>query len=145
MLYREFCLKIFQFQANSSTLILEPMNKGYRNSKCLNMLLDHGHFYTILSIPWISDHQHYCDDCDVGYSYIEEHRTTCQHRYRCSFCLSEPPPPPPPTPRNATASNVPNVMVFKSMTCCHRHLKPYSPKTSTKVLQLVHKGAIVIA
>lgn len=60
------------------------------------MLLDHGHFDTILSIPWISDHQHYCDDCDVGYSYIEEHRTTCQHRYRCSFCLSETPPHPPP-------------------------------------------------
>lgn len=92
VLYPEFLLKIFQFQPNSSTLKLEPIYKGYGNGKCLNVLLDQGHYDTILSMPGISEHQYYCDDCDVGYSHIEEHRTTCQ--YRCSFCLSETPCPP---------------------------------------------------
>lgn len=133
VLYPEFRLKIFQFQANSSTLKLEPIYKGYGNGKCLNVLLDQGHYDTILSMPGISEHQYYCDDCDVGYSHIEEHRTTCQ--YRCSFCLSETPCPPDGSCIECSECHG----FFKSMTCYQSHLKPYSSKTSTTVCSMMDR------
>lgn len=89
ILWPEFRLKIFQFETNTRALKLKPIYKGHGDGKCLNVLLDRGHYDTIRSMPGVSEYKYYCDYCDVGCSHIEVHRTKCPHR--CSFCLGDTP------------------------------------------------------
>jgi hypothetical protein len=84
----EYRLKIFQFKVNTQRLQLEPLYKGQEHGTCLNVLFDNGHYDAILSMPGVTKHKYYCDYCDVGYSHIEDHRTTCPHR--CSISLPIP-------------------------------------------------------
>ena len=85
----QYRLKIYEFKKRSPRLELIPIYKGTGNGTFFNILLDYDHFDAILSMPGVLGYPHYCDNCDVGYSHIEEHRTACP--YRCSFCLSNTP------------------------------------------------------
>jgi hypothetical protein len=106
----EFRLKMFQFKVNTRRLELEPLYKEWGHGTCLNGLYDNQHYDAILSKPGVTEHQYYCDYCDVGYSHMEDHCTTCPHR--CSFCLADTPCTPDGT----------------SMKCaqCHGYFKPQS-------------------
>lgn len=107
----DFQRNIFQFETNKRTVKL----KGHGDGKCLNVLLDRGHYDTILSMPGVSEHKYYCNYCDVGYSHIEEHRTKCPHR--CSFCLIDTPCPPEVISIECSECQG----FFKSMGCYQRH------------------------
>ena len=63
-------------------------------------------------MPRVLGHSYYCDHCDMGYSHIEEYRTTCLSR--CSFCLPIPP-----------------------VECYRRHLNPYSNRTNMSLCDLM--------
>jgi hypothetical protein len=68
-------------------------------------------------MPGVTEHPYYCDHCDVGYSHIKDHRTSCPHR--CSFCLADTPCIPDGTSMECTQCHG----YFKNMTCYQNHLK----------------------
>ena len=115
-------LKIYEFKKGAPRLELIPIYKGTGNVTCLNILLDHDHdhYDTILSMPGVLAYPYYCDHCDVGYSHIEDYRTTCP--YRCSLCLSDTPC----APDGISVQCSKCQGFFKSIECYQRHLKPYN-------------------
>ncbi|XP_022298821.2 uncharacterized protein LOC111107766 [Crassostrea virginica] len=127
----QYRLKVYEFKRGAPRLELIPIYKGTGNGTCLNILLDAGHYETILSMPGILGHSYYCDYCDVGYSHIEEHRTACPHR--CSFCLANTPCAPDGTCVQCSICKG----FFKSMDCYQRHLRPYSERSRVTVCDLM--------
>lgn len=53
---------------------------GYRDGKCLNVLLHQG---LILSMAGVSKQKYHCEFCEVQYRHNEE------HRFKCTFFLIE--------------------------------------------------------
>ncbi|XP_022295019.2 uncharacterized protein LOC111105138 [Crassostrea virginica] len=127
----QFRLKVYEFKKGTPRLELLPLYKGKGDGICLNVLLDQGHYDTIVSMPGVLGYQYYCDHCDVGYSHIEDHRTICPHR--CSFCLANTPC----TPDGTSIQCSKCEGVFKSMDCYRRHLKAYSQLTDVTVCDLM--------
>ena len=127
----QYRLKVYGFKKGSPRLELIPIYKGTGNGTCLNILLDYDHYDAILSMPEVLGYQYYCDHCDVGYTHITEHRTTCRHR--CSFCLSNTPCVPDGTSVQCSICQG----FFKSMECYRRHLRPYSDRTRVTVCDLM--------
>ena len=127
----QYRLKVYGFKKGSPRLELIPIYKGTGNGTCLNILLDYDHYDAILSMPGVLGYQYYCDHCDVGYTHITEHRTTCPHR--CSFCLSNTPCVPDGTSVQCSICQG----FFKSMECYRRHLRPYSDRTRVTVCDLM--------
>ena len=140
MCYRSahYCLKMYEFKKGAPCLELVPLYKGIGSGTCLNVLLEHEHYDTILSMPAVLGYPYYCDHCDEGYRNVQNHRTSCP--YRCSLCLADTPCAPDGTFFHCSECKG----FFRSIACYKRHLKPYSYQTNIPVCDLMDRCEQVI-